>query len=85
MTKATLRSILVVLTGSVLFIASCRRSDQSTEQRNTAAEKAGKVAYSMAKQTEKAAKVVGKKMAEAAKDAHKGWKEAAREDKKKDR
>lgn len=78
---------LLLVVVAALTCSSCGNSRDEAAQRqrdaNTAAGKAGKVAYGVAKETGKAAKVVGRKLAEAAHDAHEGWKEASSQDKSK--
>jgi PBP1b-binding outer membrane lipoprotein LpoB len=69
------------LTLAALLIAGCQappapKSSAGPGNPDTAAGKAGKLAYKVEKETEKVAKEAGKKIDQAARDAHAGYKTA---------
>lgn len=78
-------AITAVLMLAALGGACSRRnySRETEEQRNSAAHKVGKAAYSVAQESESVARKLGRKLGEATRDAHEGWKDAAREHKTK--
>jgi hypothetical protein len=61
---------------------SAPKSTGGTGDPDTAAGKAGKLAYKVGKETEKVAKEAGKKIDQAARDAHAGYKSAEKKTEK---
>ena len=75
------KSVLALIALSTLLIVGCQSPPAHTSagrqgDPETAAGKAGKLAYKVEKEAEKVAKEAGKKIDQAARDAHAGYKSA---------
>ena len=72
----------VCLSACLLLLSGCYQPERPHDRAvhagdpDSAAGKAGKLAYKVEKETEKAAREAGKKLDQAARDAHAGFKEA---------
>ena len=72
---ATIAAVLAI------GVSGCTRH---SENRDSAAREAGKVAYKIAQDTRQAAKKAGRQLHEASREARKGWNEAKDESRAKD-
>jgi hypothetical protein len=66
----------ILILGLSLSACARREPDRVESGPDTAAKKAGRVAYDLAEETKAAAKKAGTKIKEASHDIHEGWKEA---------
>jgi hypothetical protein len=78
---------IIAITLLGISLGACSRNRDAERERwqheQTAAEKAGKVAYQASKRAEKAVKSAARDLGKAAQQARQGWNEAEREDRAK--
>jgi hypothetical protein len=75
-------SAFILVAGSILWVNGCQpapyhsKTEAGAGNPDTAAGKAGKLAYKVEKETEKAASEAARKLDKAARDAHAGYNDA---------